>query len=365
MAGRFPQFRYSKNAVTKAGRVLLNSSSTIRAIDRIRAYLIIANWRSSHLYPLNTFQATLRKKLKTVDKSSLVAQRLKRMPSIVGKLRRYPEMNLVRMQDVGGLRAVVSTLRQAKRLEQSYLESKFQHSLVNHKDYIEFPKTSGYRGIHLVYKYKNSANSEYDGFLLEIQIRTKIQHAWATAVETMGVFLNEALKASEGPDEWLEYFVLAGSAFACLENSKVVDVHQNWRRATIFRRFLQKSERLEVKDRLRAFTIAADQIVRNYAQGNVHLLILNTEKKTVQIHTFSQFEQEVANTEYSKVESQIERGKPLMAVLVSAGRVKDLRKAYPNYFLDTREFIKYLERIERSENSLASPPRLKKKRVKN
>jgi putative GTP pyrophosphokinase len=110
---------------------------------------------------------------------------MKRAPSIVSKLQRFDGMNLARMQDIGGLRAVLGSVSRVRKLEAMYRNSKFRHVLV----YIAHPKSDGYRGIHLIYRYSNSLAPAYDGLSLELQVRTRLQHAWATAVETMGTFL--------------------------------------------------------------------------------------------------------------------------------------------------------------------------------
>lgn len=99
---------YSKKQVAKAGEILREANS--KPVDVEWANEILSNWRAIHSYPSNTFQATLRDKLAIIDKSALVAQRLKRAPSIISKLRLFPEMKLSRMQDIGGLRAVVSSV---------------------------------------------------------------------------------------------------------------------------------------------------------------------------------------------------------------------------------------------------------------
>ena len=57
---------------------------------------------------------------------------------------------------------------------------------------------------------------------IEIQLRSRLQHAWATAVETVGTLLGEALKASEGSQEWLTFLTLTSSAFALLEKTPPV-----------------------------------------------------------------------------------------------------------------------------------------------
>lgn len=43
----------------------------------------------------------------------------------------------------------------------------------------------------------------------------------------MGTFLNHSLKDSEGPSSWLEFFALAGSAFAYLEETPPVRGYDN------------------------------------------------------------------------------------------------------------------------------------------
>jgi hypothetical protein len=47
---------------------------------------IINNWRSSHSYPLNTFQMNLRRAATAIDADALIAQRIKRLSSISHKL---------------------------------------------------------------------------------------------------------------------------------------------------------------------------------------------------------------------------------------------------------------------------------------
>src|SRR3546814_2932896 len=58
---------------------------------------------------------------------------------------------------------------------------------------------------------------EYNNLLLEVQIRTHAQHSWATAVETVGAVLGQALKSSEGEAAWLSYFQYASLALEYME----------------------------------------------------------------------------------------------------------------------------------------------------
>ncbi|WP_457767666.1 RelA/SpoT domain-containing protein [Cyanobium sp. ULC082] len=71
-----------------------------------------------------------------------------------------------------------------------------KHKLLRVDNYQAEPKPSGYRGIHLIYRYRSNKSETYNGLLLEVQIRSPLQHAWATAVETVGTFLKQSLKGT-------------------------------------------------------------------------------------------------------------------------------------------------------------------------
>ena len=136
-----PKLIPSKTKVNHAGDLLIdyvfNKNRKISNDDLWEAYVLLSNWRAIHSYPINTFQATLRNKLKKIEPNSLVAQRLKRIPSIIKKLNRFENMQLTRMQDIGGLRAVVTNLNKVRELEQNYRSSRFQHTLHTSKEFGE------------------------------------------------------------------------------------------------------------------------------------------------------------------------------------------------------------------------------------
>lgn len=347
----FPKPENSRGQVNRAGQILRAYAQsadpvTIEQLDEWEwAYKVLANWRACHNYPINTFRATLRSRLKVIDDKATVAQRLKRFPSIVHKLQRYKEMQLARMQDIGGLRAILGTMAKVRRLERAYRESKFLHDLVTPKDYITNPKVDGYRSIHLIYRYRNPAVPFYDGLLLELQLRTRLQHAWATAVETMGTFLGQALKSGQGEGQWRSFFEVTGSAIAHLERSAPVPGYEALSRNETFVQVAESEARLRVLEKLRGFSVAAEKIITEKGQGSFHLVVLNSVEKSVSIRPYGLTRLEQANEAYAEVEKQAQSGEPVEAVLVSAGSVGALRKAYPNYFLDTHEFILQIERI--------------------
>jgi len=342
----WPTPQYSRSEVNRAGDVLrqqdYDSDNWLDAMD------VMSNWRSCHGYPINTFQATLREKLTMIEQDAIVAQRLKRTPSIISKLKRFPKMDLARMQDMGGVRAVVSSLDKARELRLSYQNSRFEHELVDKKDYIAQPKTSGYRSIHLVYRYKNRRAPEYDGLFLELQIRTRLQHAWAVAVETMGIFLNQSLKSSEGSDRWLNFFALTGAAFAHIENSPPVPGYESISQSDLYKSVTEDARGLNVYHQLEGLTVAAHFISSEQRRAAYHLIVLDPVGRSVMIQSFGRKHLDEANRVYIAEEEKIAGGAPHQAVLVSTGSIDSLRRAYPSYFLDSQQFLTELGRIEQT-----------------
>jgi len=339
----FVKPKFDKSDINRAGRILATANPNDK--DWSWAYEVLANWRACHGYPINTFQALLRKRAKAIEPNAIVAQRLKRAPSVVAKLQRFTTMNLSQMQDIGGLRAVVSNVSSVRKLEREYRETKFKHELVSSKNYIDDPKDDGYRSVHLIYKYANNLAPKYKGLLLELQFRSNLQHAWATAVETMGTFLGQALKSGQGEAQWHEFFKIASAAFTFVEKTAPVLGYESLSREEVYSKLREAENRLQVSFKLRGFSIATNKITTEKGAGSYHLIVLNSANKTVTIQPFPKTELEQANLEYAKVEERTQRGEQVEAVLVSAGPIEALKKAYPNYFLDADKFLAAIWRI--------------------
>ncbi|TAA26582.1 RelA/SpoT domain-containing protein [Pseudoxanthomonas winnipegensis] len=347
--------RYSRRQVKLAGESL--RAVPIVSEDVYRALPIISNWRAAHAYPLNTFQATLRKKLNALGlhgQEVVVGQRLKRLPSIAAKLDRFHTMALDRMQDIAGLRAVLPGVKKLQLLAHSYYDaSRFTHELRQVHDYVAAPKPDGYRSIHLVYRYNNPRAPAYEGLHVELQLRTALQHAWATAVETVDAFANQAIKAGRAEPQWAEFFTLASAAFAFTEGSPR-PAHLEHLTVDEVHAALAESERhLNVLIRLRGFSVAADKIHESGKSSGYHLVVLNTQDRTLSIKSYSIAELDAATEAYTATEQRAASGEPLDAVLVAGGSVNQLRKTYPNYFLDASVFLDYVGRICVRENAKA------------
>jgi hypothetical protein len=310
-----------------------------------RCIMVINNWRACHGYPLNTFQTNLRRSAKKIDGTALIAQRTKRLRSIAYKLGRQPTMKLTQMQDIGGCRAVVKSVLAVRRLDRFYTkESEIKHELATRDDYIQSPRKSGYRGIHLVYRYfsDKKMGEKYNGLKIETQLRSQYQHAWATTVETVGTFIGEALKSSSGPEDWQRFFALMGSVIALRERTPLVPDTPTSQRQLIDE-LHDHAKDLNVQHLLRGYAETLRQVEEDAEQAHYYLLKLDPGASQLTVTGFRREEFEQAQQAYSEAERQVKEQPGTDAVLVSVDSLAALRRAYPNYFADTRVFVQLLD----------------------
>lgn len=336
----------SNNELNRAGNTLTTSDPGSR--EYLDAIKTVDQWRSCHEYPLNTFNSTLRRKVKHY-KGALVAQRLKRLPTIIDKLTRFNTLKLTQMQDIGGIRAVVGRANDVKMLQAEYKDNtRFTHTLVTEKDYILRPKPDGYRGVHLVFRYhntlaRNGKAESYDGLQIELQIRTQLQHTWATAVETVGTLKGESFKTGRGAKKWKDFFALVSSAFAIIEKQPVIKEHENLQPLEIYKKIIKLEKELNFIQNIRGLSQAAQIIQREGVGGYYNIVELDTVNKKIKIQAFTQESFKFATERYAELEAQADKNKDV--VLVSAGNLRSLKKAYPNYFLDVKDFLGKIQAI--------------------
>lgn len=351
MAWAVPQ--YNRGLVDSAGDALARSTPSDEDFEQ--NLIIIDNWRSSHAFPLHCVKRILLQRARKLDPSATIAQRLKRLSSIHLKLRRFKDMRLSQMQDLGGCRAIVRSVNDIEKLV-GLLESGGRSShglvLVKKKDYIRSAKVDGYRGVHLIYKYQatQQKHSSYNDLRIEMQLRSRLQHAWATAVETVGVFTGQALKSNIGEESWLRFFALMGSAIAQRENRSLVPGTPT--DALLLRKELRDiTVTLKIEDLLEAMGYVVMKMSSGKKTAHAFLLVLDPIKREISISSFQENELARASQMYLLKEKEIAaQSVPTQAVLVSVSSLKSLRTAYPNYYLDTRVFREALRQAIAEES---------------
>jgi len=360
----FPIRAFSKGQIDKAGLVLLLPFPNVDEI--FQALNVINNWRSCHSYPLQIIKMTLLKRAKKITRQALIAQRLKRLPSIELKLLHNPNMKLSQMQDIGGCRAVLDTVSQVKKLVDVYEKTKARNPegrpvWVDKYDYISYPKPDGYRSIHLIYKYNSVVKEKqpFNGQRIEIQIRSTLQHTWATAVEIAQTFTGQALKSKikHASASWLRFFALMGTAIALREKSPPVPGTPTDRDELVAElRELEKKER--IIQQLSAWGGAVQLLQSHPSHAHTFLLILDPVAMTLIVRPFQKDKMPEAQEEYLAEEKNLGKDSQKQVVLVAVESLDALRKAYPNYWADTGAFISAVRaEIEPAKAERAKKPK--------
>jgi hypothetical protein len=300
---------------------------------------------------------SLLNRAKGIDTKAIVAQRLKRLSSIDAKLRQHSSwMKLTQMQDIGGCRAVVQNMTRLKRLIKVYEKGeaknpRWGHLLHKKNDYIKEPKPDGYRSYHLVYRYCSVAKKHrvYNDLKIEIQLRSRLQHAWATAVETVGTFSRQPLKSGGGQFEWRRFFALMGSAIALREKCPPVPGTPR-DKGDLVAELRVLRDKLNVSTILEGYRTSLSVVQTDHVKDSlVFLLEIDPVAWAVSYTGFTEDESEKASELYLEREKAIALSvvPGAQVVLASANSLRALRSAFPNYYLDTRVFINVMNEVTR------------------
>lgn len=329
----FPQLEYSKKDVVRAGKELAAPIEWVpeRRAEIERTFSIANSWRASHAFPMNRIRAQLHGRMSALKVKGITAARLKQMSSIRGKLARL-DGNLRQLQDLGGCRAIVPTIEDARKLVRDIVE-KSPHVLKSQNPYMDEPRDSGYRSHHLVFAFEPRETLErgYAGRLIEVQIRSRLQHSWATAVEAVGLYRDEKLKNGEGNADWLRLFQLMSLEVAASEGCEYAKDGSNSRVKEIIA--LNASlDAVQTLDTLSHAVSNLDRILPDRHHKPRYCLI--------------EYDHQIkrVNVKYldgpSKIGGALESGDNarFSSVVVEMDKIDNLKDAYPNYFGDVQLF---------------------------
>lgn len=193
-----PNDYVSKNVARKTTKILRDARAEAeRTLEYIEAFNTAQKWRAQHALPAQECF----KRLITLTEGfpePVLSFRLKRMQSILKKLRRQYEetYQLTSMDDIGGCRIVLDDMDQVKAAVESVKRGFQLKCGKSVKDYISRPKESGYRSCHII----TVNEGEGRQYRVEVQVRTKLQHIWSTAVESAGPVFGINLKLEKAID---------------------------------------------------------------------------------------------------------------------------------------------------------------------
>lgn len=326
----------SKRKIDQIGDELKKGSS-ISSSD----FNALLTWRNSFSTTLDYYFSKLNSKINKND-IILVARRLKRIESIKIKLQRFSTMRLSTLQDIAGLRVV---LKNESALEKAYTQLRTlpdKHSLKKIDNYHNSPKSDGYRGVHLIYHTDHS-------ILVEVQLRTELQHIWATAVEIYGELQGTSFKTGDGEEEWREFFKLLSSYFAMKEDCEPLEEHLTLSKKRLHSRLKKHIAKLKVIEQLNATTNNVEIIVKKHnktgRQGRYAILELDLKENITRIEIFNKKDINKAIEIYTQKELDLKDSHSKNIVFVNIEDIEKIQKSYPNYFLNTQKLLEILSKI--------------------
>lgn len=341
--------KYSRNKINVSGQALVAGPDI--GFPFFDANIIIEDWRSLHMLPLEHLVKNITQILSEAGiTASFSSHRLKRMTSIIAKLRHNPTMRLGGVQDIGGARFVfedIPTLLKAKDIiANATLDSFIPDRKIY--DYVTSeglgPKDSGYRSIHFIYKYI-SENPDYDGLRVELQIRTRLQHDWAMAVETAELLSQSPLKAGLGDKYWMDFFKLSSAVFAKKEGMPVEQSYASMDEQGFCIEYSKLEKKCRFLEQLQGLVSAVKITEQHSLAMGYAVIYIHFVDRIVQLRHYSNGELESASRYYSEVEKSINNIEAAV-VLVAVSDMKELQEAYPSYFLNASEFVQALNEFQ-------------------
>jgi len=319
-----PEFEFSMSRLNKVGKAFRKGEETT---DDFR---VLNDWRercSAELSNVRSHINTVLKRLEIQLKVDvIVSQRLKRLPTIVSKLKKFPNMKLSTMQDIAGIRIVFRNGEQLSRFLMWIQQDRSGFTVVH--DYIKNPASSGYRSIHLV----KTMNSKVK---VELQVRTQIQHAWATTVE-----ISDLLFTQEGEykrdntinTDRSQFFQQASRLMAMYERGETLD-------SDLVTEVLRLNTDIALTHRVQQFGNAL-QIINNKTKGQSRgsYWLIKIEEGRIYLSRAAEAAKSDLIQQYTRLE---EAGK--QAVMVKVDDYESLKKAYPNYLGDSSRFINFIK----------------------
>lgn len=319
------------------------------------------NFREAHNIIIKLFTIELKKV--NFSKQHLIASRNKRIETIISKLCRPEKPKLDRIHDIAGTRIIFENI---KSLE-DYIDILENTELVNFKEkinedknrynYIKNPKSDGYRSIHKVFYYSsnipystlNEKSFNLENKKIELQLRTRLQHIWATTVEIYDIINKSNIKT--GTHNKLEtkeglFFKNCSLVFEGIESNDVEKIKIN------INKIFRDKDLVEIYNRLKGIkNIKNIQLPKTLGSDEVFILITDLNKGKTTFFTTDPIEKNdkqdtfLINASYRRLEEKNTKGEYIL-LLLTLGDIKKLKNVYPNYFLNTNKFISILKKYK-------------------
>lgn len=325
---------FLKTRIDKAGLALAQDKYKDE-IDYIELEEDFYKYREAHLRPLSDTTIEIQRLLSGSGIEFYIAQRLKRKPQIVRKLKRL-SVRLTQLQDIGGCRIIVPTNKDVDILynflnEKVKTEQNFEIIHKRQKDYREKGRDdTGYRALHLIIKREN--------LYLELQVRSRIQHYWAESIERTSVIYGHHLKENEGDSTVIQYFKQLSNIFYEIEMRREPSVEQKIQLDSLRKeceQIIQKADTHKIFDSFVNEGIIKTLVEKekyNYSTLNNWILIFDWNEGTFVSWDIVEQDSTKAAAAYARYEKQYPAENGFEVVLIGSSDIASVRKTHSHYF---------------------------------
>ena len=249
------------------------------------------------------------------------------------------------MHDLAGCRVIFESLNELYDFRRQIFDRKWEHERTSGEkyNYIDTPKVTGYRGIHDVYKtrLRQAAAQPWSGLMVEIQYRTEVQHAWATAVEVADTLQGRRIKFDRDGDR---FFQLCSEVLA-----RKYEGMKSCLPEVSDKNLLKELATHEKNHGTLGFLGELREEDIDFSKSSYLVLILD-EKMEV-----ATFDDPISALEYrTKMEKEKSQAN---VVYVSAENPTAIKKTFQNYFKNTRDFVEMIRKSLDDGLSQSTPPR--------
>lgn len=301
------------------------STSKVVSADDLN---MLQEFRKSYSDALSHMFESIKEAAIKVDEKTIVTFRIKRIDTIIRKLQRFAgskhgSMKLSRMWDIAGCRCILFNLIEDKiyRMADEISEIDGIDEKTEGNDYVLQAKPDGYRSYHMYVEHKDYKKP------IEIQIRNKTMHTWATLVEIFDLLFGLGIKEGN-KNNILQDFLLLYSRKDELSP-------------------LERERFIKIEQEKQIFKSICDAFAKNYAkvrqqwasrsQGANYLVIEAGKDYPTTINAFTNFNE--AEDYYYTQYLENRPNTNIVLVYSAKSDFSQISFAYSNYILSTHDFF--------------------------
>ncbi|WP_105629819.1 (p)ppGpp synthetase, partial [Cronobacter malonaticus] len=209
-------------------------------------------------------------------------------------------------------------------------QEQLDYSIERITDYREKGRDdTGYRAVHIIIK--------RNGFYLELQIRSRIQHYWAESIERTSVIYGYHLKEKEGAVEIINYFKELSNAFYELESGRQPGLAQKLaidRLRTACEEIIKSSDKYKIFDSFVNVDVikALKGAEGNSKQLNNWILVFDWNMGNFTSWDKVPMNPEGAVKKYVEYENMFPSENGFEVVLIGSSNVETVSKTHSHYF---------------------------------